>query len=494
MKLTDSISTWLDHRLNPVVFKEYTLLVRSRSMLGLWSATGLLPLIVTCFILPFYARNMGWGPEPGFITWSFSFGVLMALGCGGMITLAMRSLSSEREAGTYDLLACSPMEPLHLIWGKWQAVMIFALFGFAAFLPFASAAYLLGGVDLIALLLSIVLGIFAFGFAAAAGLYMALSGKPGLMQTSRMSVMSLLGSGLGIAFSMLLAAIHQSLLQGTGAITHGQLMMYLSIILLLTGSCIYFIIISSAAHMTLATLNPAGMRRQASLRALGIVIITAGALYLIHPVKADIIVLIIFLFICAKIVLFWETMIDAAKAGRVTRRMALKWRSTYTLPGRTFSFLALARGLLAIDIVAAPLLLLEKGTDVMVQYGILTQITLYMLVYTVIAALICKRFPRVKPGLAIVLLVAFGSLGSSFLLILFSQHLNHTFHPLYLISPAWWISFIDDENSLLSGVMWSSALAAIPVFYIAYLRGKYFHLREELRKLREDSSRGAIEV
>jgi hypothetical protein len=401
-----------------------------------------------------------------------------------MITLAMRSLNSEREAGTYDLLACSPMSPSRLVWGKWQAVMIFGVFGFTTFLPFAAASYLLGGVDIVSLVFSMYCGLLGVAMAGAIGIYASVLGKPGLMQSARMSVLSM-GAAIGMFILFQIFTFRGELASSFGIADPKTWHVALigAWLALIAGCIIYFFLNSAAARITLDAMNPQGIRRRGAFITLGVMLFAFGVLFSIYPESAP--GLMIF-FMFMKVFILWETMLDAASGGRVTRSMAAQWKRSLLLPGRHFSFKALLMGLLLVDGACSLMLLFPKaGTSELWDiFMCSTQISLYMMIYTIIAAVICPRIPRLKPAILILFLIAMGSIASSLLLLVTHRSSSDGFHVFHLLSPFWWMYYDSGKPALAEGFYLSSFLWLIPLGYLLVTLPGFLARRRSVHMMR----------
>ncbi len=140
----DRASDWL----NPILVKETRQALKSRAfivsffllLLGSWliSVIGLLaagPAIE-------YGRT-------GHFFFVFYFGAL-CLAVGAVVPYnAFRSLLSEREENTYDLLSITSLSPGQIVRGKWACSLLQALLFYFAIIPFMAFSSLMPGFDFV---------------------------------------------------------------------------------------------------------------------------------------------------------------------------------------------------------------------------------------------------------------------------------------------------------------------------------------------------------
>ncbi|MDD2709757.1 MAG: hypothetical protein PHV34_17355 [Verrucomicrobiae bacterium] len=500
MTFVAKLESWIDRRLNPVMFKEYVLLMRSKTLLGLYCATALIPFILTSFILPLSDPGEHNTFPLGMAIWSFSLGTFLVIGCSGLATMAMRSIIIERDPSTGDLLACSPLDPRRLIWGKWQANMLFALFGFAAFLPFAAASYLMGGMDLFFILFSLLAAMMIFGLWTSVGLYSALVGKTGLAQSVRMSLLGAGGGISGLLLSFLLSRLSAAYMQGT--LTGSKSGNTLAVLALIAGASlvlwftvVYFTTHSAAARIMLPALNPAGIRRQAAFVCILGATLCAAVVMAIHfsPVTAT---CLMPLFIIAKLLFLWETALDAATPARITRSMALKWKSLLLLPGHVCSYMALVTGLFFIDTAS---LLLALAADMAsggsssllnneppsILFIIQSEFSLYLLLGCLVTSIVRRMAPKTKPSTVPVFLIAAGSILSTFYLIVLQKNSMPQFHLPLLINPVWWTYFIGSPATIMEGFLCSLPLWGFPLGHFLFQIRQFRKIRRKVAQLRQ---------
>lgn len=193
----DRTSNWL----NPILVKETRQALKSRAfivsffllLLGSWmiSVIGLLaagPAIE-------YGRT-------GHYFFIFYFGTL-CLAVGAVVPYnAFRSLLSEREENTYDLLSITSLSPGQIVRGKWACSLLQALLFYFAIIPFMAFSSLMPGFDFVQ---SAVLLIFAFYCSLALSMVMLMLSTTIKQRTWQgvisLLVLSLLGAVIFVTLS-----------------------------------------------------------------------------------------------------------------------------------------------------------------------------------------------------------------------------------------------------------------------------------------------------
>jgi hypothetical protein len=148
MSRLDSATDWL----SPIVVKEVRQMVRSREF-NLSLGLGLLAGLIVAFAGS--ADSVNGNPISG----AWIFGALTS--CLGFIGLAVAplgafsSLRNERAERTLDLVTLTALTPRRLVIGKLMAQGVKLLTLFSCFAPFIVMSFLLGGVDILTILISL---------------------------------------------------------------------------------------------------------------------------------------------------------------------------------------------------------------------------------------------------------------------------------------------------------------------------------------------------
>jgi hypothetical protein len=137
----------LEERLNPVLVKEVRQALRGKQFKSTFAFTLVVSLVAAITIVVNNAEGAAWHPiGPAFLTGLFS---CLAIAVVGFVPLAaFNAMGAEFEENTYDMLVLSHMRPRHIMLGKLLAAGVQALLYFSVFGFFVVFAFLLGGVDL----------------------------------------------------------------------------------------------------------------------------------------------------------------------------------------------------------------------------------------------------------------------------------------------------------------------------------------------------------
>lgn len=144
----------LTERINPVLVKEVRQALRGNYFRAIFWLTLSGALVIGLMVLV-----MG-GDDPearGVPFFRAIFGCMVVATHGFLPFAAFVSMGNEWEENTYDLLVLSDLRPRRIVLGKLLASGVQALLVYSAFAPFLVFAFLLGGVDLLPIL--IVLGV-----------------------------------------------------------------------------------------------------------------------------------------------------------------------------------------------------------------------------------------------------------------------------------------------------------------------------------------------
>lgn len=169
----------VDDRLNPIVVKELRQSVRA------WVITALvmLFLLVQLFVVAGcliqeqnryrYQESFYMGRE----IFELLMGVLTFTGIIGLPIYAGVRLATERSGNHVDLLFISTLSPFRVVSGKFFATLMLAFLIYAACMPFLCFTYLLRGIDLPSICLSMLLGFAMIALAIQASIF--VSSLPG---------------------------------------------------------------------------------------------------------------------------------------------------------------------------------------------------------------------------------------------------------------------------------------------------------------------------
>ena len=182
----------LEERLNPVLVKEVRQSLRGKQFRGAFGLTLILSLVVAITLVLNNAEDAAWDPiGPVFLTGVFS---CLAVAVVGFVPLAaFNAMGAEFDENTYDMLILSHLRPRQILLGKLLAAGVQALLYFSVFGFFVVFAFLLGGVDLMLLLVSMpLLAVVSLGLSSLAIGLSTLSQK----RTTRVLLMVLLSAVL----------------------------------------------------------------------------------------------------------------------------------------------------------------------------------------------------------------------------------------------------------------------------------------------------------
>lgn len=136
-------------RLNPVLVKEVRQALRGRIFRLSMGLTLVAATLATVILV--LAQDPDAAVDSGveYLTAIYTF---LAIALLAIVPFsAFQSMGAEWEESTYDLLVLSDLPPRRIVIGKWLSSFVLALLFLASFLPFFTFAFLLRGVDLLAL-------------------------------------------------------------------------------------------------------------------------------------------------------------------------------------------------------------------------------------------------------------------------------------------------------------------------------------------------------
>ena len=138
----DRASDWL----NPILIKETRQALKSRQFV----ATFFLMLTASWLISVFGVVMEGAGAEYREIGGNFFFGYYIVLAVAVFLIVpfsAFRSLLSERDLHTWEVLSITTLKPREIVWGKLSSALLQIFIYYSAITPFMAFAKLLKGID-----------------------------------------------------------------------------------------------------------------------------------------------------------------------------------------------------------------------------------------------------------------------------------------------------------------------------------------------------------
>jgi hypothetical protein len=135
-------SDWL----NPILVKETRQSLKSRQFV----ATFMLMLVASWLISVFGILLSGAGAEYRTLGGTFFFAYYVVLAVAVFIVVpfgAFRSLLSERDLHTWEVLSITTLKPRQIVWGKLLSSLVQIFIYYSAITPFMAFAVLLKGVD-----------------------------------------------------------------------------------------------------------------------------------------------------------------------------------------------------------------------------------------------------------------------------------------------------------------------------------------------------------
>ena len=194
---------WLDDRYNPVLVKEVRQALRGKQFRSAFLFTVIISVIVAVSIVLGSADAAEWRPiGPPFFVGVFSCLTIAVVGFVPMA--AFSSMGAEWEENTYDMLILSRLRPRHIVHGKLLGAASQALLYFSIITPYVAFTFLLGGVDLQLVLISIpLLAVVSFALTAfAVGLSSLTTKRAARVGYMIVLATSLVGACVGVISSM----------------------------------------------------------------------------------------------------------------------------------------------------------------------------------------------------------------------------------------------------------------------------------------------------
>ncbi|MFN0199777.1 MAG: ABC transporter permease, partial [Planctomycetaceae bacterium] len=138
MKYITSLSTWMEKysdKLNPILVKETRQALKSRQFVATFMLLLLAAWLVTISILNFNYDQIESGRLGeqffGWYFWIMAIAVFIVVPYG-----SYRSLMSERDENTYELLVITSLSPTRIVWGKLFSGMVQLFIYYSVITPF----------------------------------------------------------------------------------------------------------------------------------------------------------------------------------------------------------------------------------------------------------------------------------------------------------------------------------------------------------------------
>jgi ABC-type transport system involved in multi-copper enzyme maturation permease subunit len=190
--------------MNPVLARESRVRMRGWRAPALISLyVGLMGLAVTAILLvASYNRGNTFAPEMGSVIYSVLVVVQFVLLIFSAPGLTAGAISGEREKQTLDLLLLTRMTPLQVVTGKLGAAVSFSLLLMVASLPVYSILFLLGGVSLSRLAMTVAVYVVTVLLLGAIGVYYSA-----LFKRTQAAVVAAYGTAVALMAFPLIASV-----------------------------------------------------------------------------------------------------------------------------------------------------------------------------------------------------------------------------------------------------------------------------------------------
>ena len=154
----DRLETWAEATsdwINPILVKEVRQALKSWTFM----ATFLFLLLASWCVSVFGVLAAGSSIQYGRAGMGFYYGYIALLSFASYIVvpfLAYRNLLSERDQSTFEVLSITTLRPKQIVWGKLFTAVVQLFVFFSALTPFIAFTYLLGGIDIVSIMVSLV--------------------------------------------------------------------------------------------------------------------------------------------------------------------------------------------------------------------------------------------------------------------------------------------------------------------------------------------------
>ncbi len=142
----DRLDQFSDH-LNPILVKETRQALKSKQFVGTFMLLLICSWLICTIGIMLFGEQIEFGrPSAVFFQWFFA---VLSVAVVVIVPFnAFRSLSSERDSQTYELLSITALSPQQIVWGKLLNAVVQSLVFYCAISPFIAFTSLLQGFDL----------------------------------------------------------------------------------------------------------------------------------------------------------------------------------------------------------------------------------------------------------------------------------------------------------------------------------------------------------
>lgn len=147
----EKVSDWI----NPILVKEVRQALKSWTFLATFLLLLLSSWLVSIFGVLFAGSSIQFG-RMGMSFFYFYIGILSFASYIVVPFLAYRSLLSERDQSTFEVLSITTLRPKQIIWGKLLTAVVQLFVYFSALTPFIAFTYLMGGIDILSIMVALV--------------------------------------------------------------------------------------------------------------------------------------------------------------------------------------------------------------------------------------------------------------------------------------------------------------------------------------------------
>src|SRR6056297_737418 len=241
-----TFSEWL----NPILIKEARQSLKSRQFV----VTFFLLLVASCLWtimgVATNAPNVYYLPSGDHLLAGYYF--VLAIPLIGLVPLAAhRSLAAEIDEGTFEMLMVTQLTSTRIVLGKLNSAMLQMLIYFAAIVPCLAFSYLLRGVELPTIAVLVVIVFFTALLVTSLARLLAAVATNRATQT--LALLAILGVIVFAEFACGAASLGGILYDSGGS--NIETLMFVSIYLVIGGSCLLLFIKAAAAKIAPVTEN-----------------------------------------------------------------------------------------------------------------------------------------------------------------------------------------------------------------------------------------------
>ena len=148
-----TLERWSE-RLNPVLVKEVRQVLKSRGFAAAFLVMLCVAWLASLALVAQAGNRLEFG-EFGRVFFGAYLTILMLALCFVVPMIVMRSVASEFEHRTFESLAITTLSAQRVVWGKLQGALVQMAAYYSAVTPFLCFTYLLGGISLPAICISL---------------------------------------------------------------------------------------------------------------------------------------------------------------------------------------------------------------------------------------------------------------------------------------------------------------------------------------------------